>query len=110
MKHSIYLKHAILARWESLRRDVITTAKRFRLRPIEGASSELEQAVYFLNGRVLQDDAVMASMYILATRLKRIEDNPDGEITVRDAEKFMNECASITEKLRRAVEHGIGSR
>jgi hypothetical protein len=102
MKQNIHLKHAILERWEILKREVIRTAKRFHLRPIDGAS-ELEQAVYFLYGTVVEGDAVMGNTYILATLLKRIEGNPDQEITVRDAEAFVKICDSITVKLREAL-------
>jgi hypothetical protein len=100
---------AMIESWAILKKNVVETAKLHGFELSGGSSSEVKQALFYLTTRVLDSQDVMIGVYSLATAMQKVEQKPDAEVSVRDAQDFVRYCMAIVADLSFDVDKLIES-
>ena len=95
---------ALQVSWEILSKNLIKTAKFIGFsRPEEEGGSLLSQAVFYLTG-VLESQEFMIGVYALLAALQKVRDNPDADVSAKDAQDFVRACMTILSRLTLTLE------
>jgi len=100
---------AMIESWAILKKNVVETAKLHGFEPPGGSNSEVKQALFYLTTRVLDSQDVMIGVYSLTTAMQKVEQKPDAEVSIRDAQDFVRYCMAIVADLSFDVDKVITS-
>ena len=100
---------AIEQAWDLLKKHVSKTAELYGLRREEEDSSDLHQAVHYLNRNVFKSQSFLIGVYALAAALQKVDKNQNAVVSVDDARLFVENCMAIITDLSSKVDELISS-